>query len=543
MTSYRCASCGSPNVMTDTQAGGVSYDYKKGIIGTVVLGPGGAVAGVGSKTHTVYKCTDCGMCLTYSMPDDLRLAIDLGVDNAFMRDQIQLTNNSHLSWNRLKQLYKNIESGAGDAQIERETIRHHNHLLSYATASQETFDNAVDILVDYENRMENNPEVLTLAEYYVWQDALYTFIENAAKYISKTPPVKYRNLNLGRQNKNRPNHQAPRLLRYFFTYFVIKAYEEYEKPLTSTDLRNYADYEPFILWFENWFFPHYFVPFGESEGSIVPWELNDFLWITHYGVHDGPQFLISKSFTPEINGIQFSTHYLPPYVVKNGILGHWLYTHEKRLDFKKLEEDYFAYNSEKKTEYDKKLSEFNASYKDYSASIKQYESRIKVCEDKLKSFENRIAQNNDSIEVKRSQIVALGKKIFGKKAARAEAGQLEQRIQIILQENEKLHIERKKYVQEVSDTKQMVSNLKNEEKQNEPVKKDFYEKLLEEMDYFIFWRWDSGKRKDIISDVHNYLSDNEDATLNDIAVQFTDGDISKAIRIIGELREKGLLDQ
>ena len=42
---YRCAACGSPNVMTDTQANGVNYNYLKGAVGTVLLGVGGAAAG------------------------------------------------------------------------------------------------------------------------------------------------------------------------------------------------------------------------------------------------------------------------------------------------------------------------------------------------------------------------------------------------------------------------------------------------------------------------------------------------------------------
>ena len=45
MSLYRCAACGSPNVVKDSQAGGVSFNYKKGIVGTVVLGAGGAAAG------------------------------------------------------------------------------------------------------------------------------------------------------------------------------------------------------------------------------------------------------------------------------------------------------------------------------------------------------------------------------------------------------------------------------------------------------------------------------------------------------------------
>ena len=57
---YRCAACGSPNVMTDTQANGVNYNYLKGAVGTVLLGVGGAAAGIASQQQTVYKCPACG---------------------------------------------------------------------------------------------------------------------------------------------------------------------------------------------------------------------------------------------------------------------------------------------------------------------------------------------------------------------------------------------------------------------------------------------------------------------------------------------------
>ena len=67
MALYRCAACGSPNVATDTQTGGISYNYKKGVVGTVVLGAGGAVAGIENKNQTIYKCADCGMVLSYPM--------------------------------------------------------------------------------------------------------------------------------------------------------------------------------------------------------------------------------------------------------------------------------------------------------------------------------------------------------------------------------------------------------------------------------------------------------------------------------------------
>ena len=46
MALYRCAACGSLNVVTDTQIGGLKYDYLKGAVGTAILGAGGAAAGM-----------------------------------------------------------------------------------------------------------------------------------------------------------------------------------------------------------------------------------------------------------------------------------------------------------------------------------------------------------------------------------------------------------------------------------------------------------------------------------------------------------------
>ena len=38
MATHRCAVCGSANVVTDTQAAGLSYNTTKGAIGNAVLG-------------------------------------------------------------------------------------------------------------------------------------------------------------------------------------------------------------------------------------------------------------------------------------------------------------------------------------------------------------------------------------------------------------------------------------------------------------------------------------------------------------------------
>lgn len=58
MSLYRCAVCGSPNVVKHEQKDG--FSYKKAIAGTVVFGAIGAVAGIDGKTTEVYSCPDCG---------------------------------------------------------------------------------------------------------------------------------------------------------------------------------------------------------------------------------------------------------------------------------------------------------------------------------------------------------------------------------------------------------------------------------------------------------------------------------------------------
>ena len=117
MALYRCAACGSRNVVTDTQAGGVEYNYLKGAVGTVVLGAGGAAAGIGSKQQRVFKCPDCGISLTYAMMEELKNAIDLGVISADARENLTLWN-TPVTWDYLKGKYKNIEEGAGDAVLK-----------------------------------------------------------------------------------------------------------------------------------------------------------------------------------------------------------------------------------------------------------------------------------------------------------------------------------------------------------------------------------------------------------------------------------------
>lgn len=116
---YRCAACGSPNVVTDTQTGGIKYDFVKGAIGTIALGAGGAAAGIKNQQQRVFKCPDCGVTLTYPMPEEIKKAIDLGVMSPAARKQT-FVGNSLFTWEYLSQTYKNIESEFADRQIAQD---------------------------------------------------------------------------------------------------------------------------------------------------------------------------------------------------------------------------------------------------------------------------------------------------------------------------------------------------------------------------------------------------------------------------------------
>ena len=117
MALYRCAACGSPNVVTDQENDGVKFDYVKGAIGTVVLGAGGAVAGISSKNKLVYKCRDCGVSLGYPLGEPYKSLIDTGVASIAGRQTLNI-NGFPMSWDTIKRKYPNIENGAADAEIQ-----------------------------------------------------------------------------------------------------------------------------------------------------------------------------------------------------------------------------------------------------------------------------------------------------------------------------------------------------------------------------------------------------------------------------------------
>ena len=114
MPLYRCAACGSPNVISEIKKenDGIKYNYIKGAVGTVLLGTGGAVAGVGSSTKIVevFKCPDCGIALDRPMPPEICAIIDQGASHPESRESLTLRG-IDMPWSYLKTKYKNIEIG------------------------------------------------------------------------------------------------------------------------------------------------------------------------------------------------------------------------------------------------------------------------------------------------------------------------------------------------------------------------------------------------------------------------------------------------
>ncbi len=61
-----CPKCGSWKWYEQGQVNNGGYSFKKGIIGTVVMGPIGAVAGINGKKSIVYYCQNCGFTRSYN---------------------------------------------------------------------------------------------------------------------------------------------------------------------------------------------------------------------------------------------------------------------------------------------------------------------------------------------------------------------------------------------------------------------------------------------------------------------------------------------
>ncbi len=471
MTLYRCAACGSPNVMTDTQADGVGYNYVKGAVGTVILGTGGAAAGIESKNKRVFKCPDCGITLTYPMPQEIRDIIDLGVMSVDARDHLVLRN-IPISWKTLTSSYKNIESGIGDqiaAEREEAKARKAKNQMDLlkmkGKATQEEFDSAVDEIISfryrmgyYANRFEIPEDVYTtknlptLADFLVFKNALDVFIENYFRYLEITTDssIKYRGLEL---------YQLDSFVGY---YLYAKFYEKYNEFLTDGNLAgekgNVVKLAEFIL--NNPFY---------RELVKITWNMSyrsekDVSKLINEGKSEFgfSVYLDYIAFAPLIQ--LFDGVLIPKILIKDGSLQYTSFTFLDSplyCDTKKVKEEYFRAFPEAKKQWDNLYNDF-----------KKREMKRKQQTDQIRNLENEVKSYKDLNSKDAAQIAMLEKKIFGKKKAAEEISDLKKAI---LSREDKI-AKLLKSIQELKDS------LPAEESE-----KEFMAKVDKEFGYYIIW--------------------------------------------------------
>ena len=62
---FSCPICKNSLSWRQESSASGGYSYGKGIVGMAILGPVGAVAGIGGVKEVTYKCSSCGYSRTY----------------------------------------------------------------------------------------------------------------------------------------------------------------------------------------------------------------------------------------------------------------------------------------------------------------------------------------------------------------------------------------------------------------------------------------------------------------------------------------------
>lgn len=474
MALYRCASCGSPNVKTDSETSGVKYNYVKGAIGTVALGVGGAAAGIESKTQEIFKCPDCGLTLSYSMPGSLKDAIDRGLVDENIRTFLFVEGFGQLSWSLIRKQYKNIEEGIADKIISERKDKQITTLLEYATATKDEFDKAVDVIVDFERRLSCNGSIydklpddaftdenpMTLEEYYIWNNSICVLIENLSNFLPEPLPEEYRGL------------KGYRMKQYFIAYLYEKVRLEYGRYPRITkyyyceEFKTYAMDNPFVCFFANMYFRKTFIPFGTVDEKEIPWDPDKFAEISRERASMHCPYFIKIGYSIENSeNVDLKIYVdIPRYMLKDGRLYFWRESnpHNRTADGKGTMQDYFKHNPEKSSELKNKVQ-------NYFETIKQKTKN----DTKIETLKKSLEKNSKLVGAKKSEIDILKNKIFGKKKALAQIEILEDEI--------------KKLKDESEDLNNQIINLK--EKESPLNEADFVISLIEDMDYFVVWNW------------------------------------------------------
>lgn len=466
MSLYRCAACGSPNVVTASQAGG--YDYVKGAVGTIVLGPGGAVAGVGGKTQQVFKCPDCGLTLDHAMPADIKTVIDMGVMSGEARKNLQYMG-MPVDWRVLKRQYKNIEEGAADRAAAKEKAASARRLSDLISATKEQFDAAVDYIVDIQERLQKEPreegafsfsDPMTAEEYLAWQNAITVLIENMSAYLPAPLPDKYRGLYSFHIKGCVFSYLNERILEEFGYYPSCSIWSHLKRYGRDYDSEyyDYAILHPFV--------------FDLMEQYMTTGHAG----YNGYNKEDDHSFgrCVVFGFASRCLTVRRSatgdneTYYLPRFKMEDGKLYHWDGSYDREpeadkfSDFKEVVKNYFQHYPEKKREYDEKVSAYRKQVTEYE----RLQTERETAERTIQSLKDKIGRND-------TEIASLRKKIFGKAKAQARIAELEQETRAATEQIDALNIK--------IDAAKKASKPKGDEKA-------FSDELAQEYGYYIVWR-------------------------------------------------------
>lgn len=232
MSLYRCKVCGSPKVAKTTQAGGITFNFAKGLIGEAVLGLGGAVAGLESKTEIVYACPDCGAIEKEPMLLEMKLLIDVGVMSTEARNNLVFYG-SKLDWDLLKQQYPGIESGFGDQAIEAQKQQYKQILSAKATASREEFNKALETIYMFYKKHgywdSSQCKTITAKDCAKAYAALDVFIENLSQFYTGEQ------ITNNRHSCFQYKDLSFELGKCLVTYLYLKYYKKYGIPVFEQD--------------------------------------------------------------------------------------------------------------------------------------------------------------------------------------------------------------------------------------------------------------------------------------------------------------------
>ena len=507
MALYRCAACGSPNVVVGSQKEG--YDYVKGAIGTFVLGAGGAVAGVNGKSKRVFKCPDCGLTLDSPMSNEIKVMIDLGLMSEAARNNLTLSG-VKIDWNTLTGKYKNIEKSYVDEQIaekaakEASSISNDKDILTKkATATQEEFDEAIETFFAIkakdgyfkrEDRIYSKDHPITKEEYEGVIKAISVIVENFYKFF---PPDRY---NISRKYNNYDIY----IDDIFNAYVVLYYYNATSLPFFHTDgvIQYIVDSNPFVGAFVR--------QYMNNRSDFGGWIKSPFgsgrIYTCHTFSLSSPEFFVECSlkdagdslgrYKSLVGDYELSEIWLPRFAILDDKLCYWEKSFKDsapifEISFKDLMENYFNNNNDKRAEFDdylKGTEELFVRYDSLNAEKESIASDRKKHEKKVKKLTSDNSDINNKISANNLEIDRLNRKIFFRSKA-------DEQIAVLQKENEEYNITVKKNKDAIKDLNKKIEDSKElftiltrvENKLQQELLNGTLQGLFVRMDNFIDW--------------------------------------------------------